>query len=328
MKIVITGGAGFIGQRLARRILELGTLPGPSGQSEPIDALVLADIATPAERPAWCDDRVRFVAGDIAAPDIARALIDRPDIGVFHLASIVSGGAEQDFDRALDINLAGHLNLLDALRRVGSRPRHVFSSSIACYGGAADGQVGDDTRHTPRTTYGMTKAAGELLVTDYTRKGFIDGRGGRLATVIVRPGKPNAAASGFASAIIREPLNGVDYTLPVPLDTVMAVTGYRTAVEALIALYALDGAQLGHDRALNLPNLSVSMAEMAESLHRLAAGRKLGRINVAVDPAISAIVAGWPRVVRSERGDALELPRDGGIDAVVGEYIEDYLGAG
>jgi nucleoside-diphosphate-sugar epimerase len=302
----------------------MGRLHGPSGAREPVDELVLSDIVLPPERPPGLDGRVRLVAGDIADPDTAFGLIDRPDIGVFHLASVVSGGAEQDFDRALRVNLDGHRNILEALRRHGSRPRHVFASSIAVYGGAVNAQVGDGARHAPRTTYGMTKSVGELLVNDYTRKGFVDGRGGRLATVIVRPGKPNAAASGFASAIIREPLAGVDYVLPVGLDTVMPVTGYRTAVDALTALYELDGARLGPDRALNLPNISVSMRELVESLRRVTGRRPLGRIEVAVDAGIAAIVAGWPTVVRSERGDALGLPRDKGVDNIVRAYVRDY----
>jgi nucleoside-diphosphate-sugar epimerase len=171
----------------------------------------------------------------------------------------------------------------------------------------------------------MTKAVGELLVNDYSRKGFIDGRSARLSTVIVRPGKPNKAASSFVSAVIREPLNGVDYELPVNLDTMMAVVGYRTVVEGIIALYEVGTDALGDDRAVNLPNISVTVAEMVESLKRVAVGRKLGRISVKVDPFVAPIVAGWPTHVDASRAAALALPQDAGVDPIIRAYIADYL---
>ena len=330
MKIVITGGTGFIGLRLARRILEIGHLHGPSGTLEPVDDLVLFDTVVPEERPSGLDARARLVRGEIADRDAVFKLFDRPDIGVFHLASVVSAGAEQDFDLALKVNLQGHIHVLDALRRVSSAgaspPRYVFSSSLAAYGGTAmPRHVTDATRETPQTTYGMTKAVGELLINDYSRKDFIDGRSGRLAAVIVRPGKPNKAASGFASGMIREPLNGIDFDLPIPLTSMMPVVGYRTVIECLIALYEVDGARLGDDRALNIPNVSVTMAEVIESLSRVAGTRKLGRINVVPDPFITAIVAGWPTHLEAARAGALGLPREPGIDAIIRAYIEDYV---
>ena len=326
MKVVITGGAGFIGLRLARRILEIGKLHGPSGKLAPIDTVTLFDVVVPYSRPADLDSRAHFVAGEISDRDTVFKIIDQPDIAVFHLASIVSGGAEQDFDLALKVNLDGHLHVLEAMRRLGSNPRYVFPSSIATYGGAAvPKQVGDTTRHTPQTTYGMTKSVGELLVNDYTRKGFIDGRSARLSTVIVRPGKPNAAASSFVSAVIREPLNGVDYVLPVALDTAMPVVGYRTVVEGIIALYETDGAKLGDDRAVNLPNISVTVGEMIESLKRVAVGRTLGDISVKIDPFVAPIVAGWPTHVDAARAESLGLPKDTGLDPIVAAYMADYL---
>jgi nucleoside-diphosphate-sugar epimerase len=238
----------------------------------------------------------------------------------------VSAGAEQDFDLAMRVNLDGHRNVLEALRAVGSRPRYVFASSLAVYGGEqACGAVRDDTYQSPQTTYGTTKAIGELLIDDYTRKGFIDGRCARLGMVIVRPGKPNKAASGFASAVLREPLGGIDYVLPVPATTKVAVAGYRSVVEGLLALYEIDGARLGHERALNLPTLSVSVAEMIDSLQRVAQGRKLGAIRVEPDEFTLSVVSGWPQALGSERATALGLPRDAHLDAIVRAYIEDYL---
>ena len=185
--------------------------------------------------------------------------------------------------------------------------------------------VGDTTKQTPQTTYGMTKAMGELLINDYTRKGFVDGRSARLPTVIVRPGAPNKAASSFASGVIREPLNGVECILPVGLDTIMPVAGYRTIVDGLVTLYEARSEEIGDDRAFNFPSLSVSVGEMIESLRRTAQGRPLGEIRVERDPRIEAIVATWPPYTSAERALALGLPRDANIDAIIGAYIADYL---
>lgn len=326
MKVVITGGTGFIGLRLARQLLAHGTATAPSGRKEPIDEMVLFDVVVPPQRPEGLDERVKIVAGEISDQKAVAALIDRPDIGVYHLASVVSGGAEQDFELALNVNLYGHLHLLEAIRKIGSRPRYLFSSSIAAYGGKAMPKAANDqTKQTPQTTYGMTKAVGELLVNDYTRKGFIDGRTARLPGVIVRPGKPNKAASSFISAVVREPLNGIDYVLPVPLDLHMPVAGYRTVVSALEALFEVDGAALGDDRGVNLPNLCVSVGDMAASLRRVAGDRKLGKIDVQPDDFVISIVSGWPMELGAERAEAIGLPKDTSLDDVIRAYMEDYL---
>lgn len=327
MKIVITGGTGFLGLRLARQILARGSATAPSGKKEPVDEIVLFDVVVPQTRPEGLDDRVKIVAGEIADEKAVSALIDRKDIGVYHLASVVSGGAEQDFNSALQVNLYGHLHLLEAIRKLGSRPRYLFSSSIAAYGGTQmPKRVTDQTKQTPQTTYGMTKAVGELMVNDYTRKGFIDGRTARLPGVIVRPGKPNKAASSFISAVIREPLNGIDYVLPVPLDLDMPVTGYRTVVSGLEALFEVDGAKLGDDRGVNLPNLDVKVADMIAALKRVAGMRKLGKIDVQPDNFVMSIVSGWPAHLDAARAEMLGLPKDKSLDDVIRAYMEDYLG--
>jgi len=326
VKIVITGGTGFVGLTLARQLLKRGTLPGPKGTPEPIDEMVLFDMVAPVEPPKGLDDRVKIASGQIAERDQVFHIIDRDDIGVFHLASVVSGEGEQDFDLAMRVNLDGALNVLEACRARNSRPRVVFTSSIAVFGGdGMPAKVGDSVKQTPQTTYGMTKAIGELLVNDYSRKGFVDGRSARLPTVVIRPGKPNKAASSFASGVFREPLNGQPCILPVAESTVMPVLGYRATVENLIRLYEIDGARLGTDRAVSLPSLDVTVAEMIASLKRASGNRHLGEIRVERDPFIEKIVAGWPVGSDGARAKSLGLITDDGLDAVVKGYIEDFL---
>jgi nucleoside-diphosphate-sugar epimerase len=326
MKVLITGGAGFIGIVLARKLLSLSGLTGPDGKRHKIEQLVLFDMVVPDKRPAGLDERARFVAGEIAdQPTVAR-LIDQPDMGIFHLASVVSGGGEQDFDLAMRVNLHGHLHLLEAARALGSRPRVVFASSVAVFGGSAMPKtVGDKVKQSPQTTYGMTKAVGELLINDYTRKGFIDGRAARLPTVIIRPGKPNKAASSFASGVFREPLNGEECVLPVGLRTIMPVSGYRTVVDGFLRLYEADGAAIGDDRAISFPAFNASVGEMIEALKRTATNRKLGPIRVAPDPVIEKIVATWPVDSSADRALALGLPQDRTLDPIIQAYIADFL---
>lgn len=326
MKVVITGGTGFIGRMLARRILELGQLTGPAGGREPVDEIVLFDAVEPPGPLPGLDHRARVVVGDISERARVFDLIDRDDIAVFHLASVVSGGGELDFDLALRVNLTGGLNVLEALRARGGAPRLVFASSVAVFGGAAmPTVVGDTTKRTPQTTYGATKAIGELLINDYTRKGFLDGRAARLPTIVVRPGRPNLAASSFASGVVREPLNGEPCVLPVPVETRMPVLGYRSAVEGFVRLHEVPGAALGDDRAINFPSLSVTVAEMIAALRRVADGRALGPITAAPDPAIEAIVATWPTESEFARAAALGLPIEANPDQIVRAYIEDFV---
>ncbi|MCP5368622.1 MAG: NAD-dependent epimerase/dehydratase family protein [Hyphomicrobiales bacterium] len=328
MKVVITGGTGFIGFRLARRLLERGQLTGPSGAPEAIDEMVLFDTAPAPADLSTAGVRVRVVTGDMADRATVAGLVDRDDISVFHLASVVSGGGEKDFDLAMGVNLYGGLHLFEALRARGGAPRLVFASSIAVFGGGAMAPVVDDfAKQTPQTTYGMTKAVGELMVNDYTRKGFLDGRAARLPTVIIRPGKPNAAASSFASAVFREPLMGRDYAAPVTPETAMAVLGARAAVDGLIHLHEVDGGDLGEDRAVQFPSLTLNVQEMVYALYRVAGDRPLGQVSFEPDPFVVDICSTWPRDARGTRAEALGFPQDADIDAIVGQFIEDYVDA-
>ena len=326
MKVVITGGTGFVGQLLGQRIAELGMLKGPKGEPEAVDEIVLFDVAAPSTQPQDLDRRIRIETGEIADAQAVRRAIDRPDSSIFHLASVLSGGGEQDFDLAMRVNLTGNLNVLEAARALGSRPKVVFASSIAVFGGSSMPKtVGDTTKQTPQTTYGTTKAIGELLINDYTRKGFIDGRSARLPTVIIRPGKPNKAASSFASGVFREPLNGVPCLVPVGEDTIMPVSGYRSIVEGFVKLHEADGAALGEDRAITFPGMNVTVKEMIEALRRVAGNRHLGEIRFERDPGIERIVETWPTALSFERARKLGLPLDKDLDSIVKSYIEDYL---
>lgn len=328
MKVVITGGTGFLGRRLAAALIARGRLIGPGGEAD-IDEIVLFDQTVPDDPAALKEvppGRVTLVAGDISDRPAVDALIDRDDTSVFHLASVVSGGGELDFDLAMRVNLTGGLNVLEACRARGSTPRLVFTSSIAAYGGdAMPDAVGDFTKQMPQTTYGATKSINELLINDYTRKGFLDGRTARLPTVVFRPGAPNAAASSFASAVVREPLNGIDYAVPVKPETAMPALGYRAVTDGIIALHELPGERLGSDRAVSLPSLSVTVGDVIEALPRAAGDRKLGRITVAHDPAIEAVVSTWPKATEHQRALDLGLPMESSIDEIIAYYIEDYV---
>lgn len=318
MRIVITGGCGFLGRRVAMRLLERGTARGA------VDELVLFDNAAPA-LPLPDDKRLKLVTGDIADRATAAQLIAPGTDAVFHLAAIVSGQAEADTDLGYRVNLDGTRAVLDACRALGAAPRLVFASSLAVYGGALPPEVGDDTALTPQSSYGTQKAIGELLVNDYSRKGFIDGRALRLPTVVVRPGLPNRAASTFASSMIREPLTGRDAVCPVAPDTVMALASPRRIVEGLVHALDLAGDALGASRSLQLPGFSVSVGEMAAALRRAGGEDAYRHISWRPDPQIQAIVGSWPQALAAPRAEALGFGRDTGIDEVIQAFVEDDL---
>ena len=318
MRIVITGGCGFLGRRLALLLLDKGTEAGE------VDELVLFDNA-PSALPLPDDKRVRLVTGDIADRETVGRLIAPGTDAVFHLAAIVSGQAEADTDLGYRVNLDGTRAVLDACRALGSSPRLVFASSLAVYGGKLPPAVGDDTQLTPQTSYGAQKAIGELLVNDYSRKGFVDGRALRLPTVVVRPGLPNRAASTFASSIIREPLAGKDAICPVSPETVMALASPRRVVAALAHALDIPGEALGTHRSLQVPGFSVSVGDMAAALRRAGGEDAYARLAWRPDPAIQKIISCWPMALATPRADALGFARDSGIDEAVQFFVEDDL---
>lgn len=314
MRVVITGGCGFLGQRVALQLLA----------QRDVDELVLFDNARPA-LPLPEDNRLRVVTGDIADSQAVRRAISAGTHSVFHLAAVVSGQAEVDTDLGYRVNLDGTRTVLDACRMLGTCPRVVFASSLAVYGGALPPAVGDDTPLTPQTSYGTQKAIGELLVNDYSRKGFVDGRAVRLPTVVVRPGRPNRAASTFASSIIREPLAGREAVCPVSPDTVMALASPRRIVAGLLHAHDLPADAFGASRSLQLPGFSVAVGEMAAAVRRAGGEPAYARIRWQPDPQIQHIISGWPQELRAARAEALGFAADTGIDEAIQAFVEDDL---
>jgi D-erythronate 2-dehydrogenase len=324
MRVLITGGAGFLGRRLARALLDRGWLAGPDGAPRPIERLVLLDLA-PAEEMG--DPRVEVVTGDLADGALLRRAVGDDTASVFHLAAVVSAQAEADFDLGMRVNLDGTRHLLDACRALARPPRLVSTSSVAVYGGVPPEGPTDDTALRPQSSYGAQKAVGELLVADYTRRGFVDGRVLRLPTVTVRPGRPNRAASSFASGIIREPLSGLEAVCPVSPETRVWIVSPRRAVEALVLGHELPSAALGEIRSVNLPGLSVSVAEMVGGLVEVAGPAAAARIRWEADAVVQRIVGSWPARWDVTRAARLGFTGDPDFTSVVRGYVEDELPA-
>lgn len=323
MKVLITGGAGFLGQRLARELLARGVLKDANGVPQPITELVLLDVASAPAFDAPHAVQVRSEVGDIAQRSVLERVIDARTEAIFHLAAIVSGQAEADFDLGMRINLDASRELLDVCRQCGHRPRVLFTSSVAVYGGDLPEMVQDDTALNPQSSYGAQKAIAELLLNDYTRRGFVDGRVLRLPTISVRPGKPNAAASSFASGIVREPLNGDAAVCPVAGSTRLWLLSPRKAIDSLIAGMELDAMALGNRRVLNLPGISVSVDEMVAALREVAGDVAAKRIVWEPDARVEKIVGSWPGRWDTSRAERLGLSGERSFADVIRAYLED-----
>eukprot|EP00899_Mesostigma_viride_P009937 jgi/Mesvir1/18945/Mv18916-RA.1 len=319
MKVIVTGGCGFLGRRLLSALLERGNLVNSEGREEQIDEIIVVDAIIDEK---LASTRVRLVQGDISGlHGVLPSLIDDQVGSIFHLAAVVSSQAEQDYDLGMRVNIDGLRAVIDSCRAretstgpSAKPPRLVFTSSVAVFGDSPP-VVTDATPATPQSSYGTEKAVGELLINDATRKGFLDGRVVRLPTIVVRPGKPNKAASSFASSILREPLHGLPAVCPVEGTVPLWVLSPDRAIDALIHAHNLPGERLGRQRTINLPGISVTVEEMVNALAR--AGGDTSLIRWERDEHIEKIVTSWPGKIETERGLELGFVADRDIDSII-----------
>jgi len=316
MKILITGGGGFLGFRLARTLLARGTLGGKA-----ISGVTLLDGAFPPGAEKL--QKVKAVTGDVSDEKTIASVCTPDTDAVFHLAAVVSGAAEADFDLGMRVNLKGMELLLAQMRKCSKPPRLVYTSSVAAFGGALPEVLDDSTLANPQTSYGAQKVIGEYLVSDYTRKGFIDGRALRLPTIVVRAGKPNAAASSFASGVIREPLNGLTSECPVAADTGVWLLSPGKVLDAFIHAWELPAEAWGTQRWLNLPGITATVAEMVEAMRKVAGDAVAKRVVYKADARIQAIVKTWPVNFRTPRALAMGFKPDANVESVIRDYIAD-----
>jgi nucleoside-diphosphate-sugar epimerase len=326
MHILITGAAGMIGRKLTERLVVDRALV-----NQPVDKLTLTDVVQPA-RPAGFSDHVKTRAADLADPGAAaKAVSERPDV-IFHLAGVVSGEAELDFDKGYRVNLDGTRALFEAIRKSsaeagdGYRPRLIFTSSMAVFGAPFPHAIPDDFHLTPLTSYGTQKAMCEAMLADYTRRGFLQGVGIRLPSIVVRPGKPNKAASGFFSGIIREPLAGEDAVLPVADSVVHTHASPRSAVGFLIHAANLPRDQIEPHVNLTMPGVTCTVAEQIEALRRIAGDKVAARIRREPDALIERIVAGWPQRLEARRARALGFQVEDSFDQIIRVHIDEDRG--
>lgn len=320
MKITILGGGGFLGRKLAARLAKDGALGGRA-----ITGLTLFDLHAPAAFDAPFP--LRCLGGDVAdAAAVAEAIPPGTEV-VFHLAAVVSAAAEADFDLGMKVNLHGTLAVLAACRALGTKPRVIFTSSVASFGGGQEAVVPDDGRQLPTNSYGAQKAIGELLLQDATRKGFLDAVNIRLPTVMVRPGRPNKAASSFVSAVVREPLLGLETNCPVPPEFAVWICSPRSAMEWFIHAATMDTSSMGADRGINPPGRSATVAKMLEALEAVAGTAAREKVGFAFDREVFDIVVGWPAAFAATRARRLGFVEQESLEDLVRAFIEDDLAA-
>jgi D-erythronate 2-dehydrogenase len=321
--VVVTGGSGFLGSRLARELLAAGSLPVAGHAARPLSRLTLID-RVPAPPDLAADRRVAVVCGDLGDLGVAAARDTLADAEVvFHLAAAVSGECEADFDLGLRANLHATQALLASCRALGTGPVVVFSSSVAVFGGTATTVITDDTRPDPQTSYGTQKVMCEYLLADYTRKGFLNGRAVRLMTVSVRPGRPNAAASGFLSGIIREPLAGQRAVCPVDPGTEVALASPTKAIGALLCAATSSDEAWGGRSAVTMPALTVTVADMAAALTRVAGPQVSALIDWVPDPVVARMFATWPARIRVDRAARLGLTPDPDFESIIRMHLAE-----
>ena len=320
MHILITGGAGFLGRRLVRAILARGSLAGPDGRQRAVERITLADVVAAT---GFDDPRVGALVGDLGDASLLDRAFEHGVESVFHLAAVVSGEAEADFDLGWRVNVDAMRSLLERCRALATAPHFVFASSCAAFGGPLPARVPDDQMPTPQSSYGAQKVVGEYYVHDYSRKGFLDGRCLRLPTVTVRPGTPNKAASSFASGIIREPLAGVESICPVTPATRMWLTSPATVVDNIIVGHETPASAFGHMRSANLPGISVTVREMVDALARVAGEAVAARVVWKRDPVIERIVLTWPTDFEAKLARTLGMRADTDFEGIIRAYVAE-----
>jgi D-erythronate 2-dehydrogenase len=316
MHVLIIGGGGFIGKRLTKDLLAKGGLV----QGE-ITKVTAVDIGIPDDMPE--DARLESIAADFSDDAVIKKLLQqKPDV-IFHLAAIVSGEAEKNFDLGMKVNFHASLQLLELCRQLSLRPRIVFASSCGVFGGDVSQVVNDETGPKPRSSYGTAKAMVELLINDYSRRGFVDGRSLRLPTIAVRPGKPNAATSSFLSSIIREPLNGKKATYPVSAESPFWLLSPKRVIHNFIHAANLDEKVLGDDRVINLPGITITVKEMINSLDKIAGSEAISLISHEPDAFLQSIVLTWPPHYDTKRANTLGFVGDASVDEIITTYIQE-----
>lgn len=321
MNILVTGAAGFLGRRLIEALLLRGSLTDRMGQSRPIGQIVAFDMV---ELTGINDPRVKVVCGDIANAHVLERLIDANTDSIFHLAAVVSSQAEADFELGMRINFSATQHMLERVRQLGTCPKWVMTSSVAVFGGQLPEQVPDNQVWAPQSSYGTQKAMNDLLLADYSRRAFVDGRSLRMPTIVVRPGKPNLAASSFASGIIREPLSGQTSVCPVPLDTRLWLMSPAQAIRNLIHGHELGSEQLTEGRVINMPGLSITVERMIDALRQTAGAQVAERIRLEPNQAIERIVGSWPGAFCATYSRDLGFTADERFTDVIEQFIHEY----
>jgi nucleoside-diphosphate-sugar epimerase len=313
MKLLVTGAAGFLGSRLIAALLQgRSRLPA-------ISSIVAADLAECPIR----DPRIQARTGSVGEPGFIESIVDRDVQVVYHLAAVLSGQSEAEFDLGMRVNVDATRGLLEAFRRIGTAPRFVFASSVAVFGGGLPEVVPEDMALMPQSSYGTEKAIAELLVSDYSRRGFVDGISCRLPTVAIRPGKPNSALSSFVSGIVREPLAGLDSLCPVPLDTRLWITSPETVTRNLLHAATLPASAMNGRRTVTLPGLCVTAGEMLDSLERLGGAAARALVRCEPDERMMRVVCTWPGAFDMTRALALGFAADADVDAIVLEFQQE-----
>ncbi|MHC5788333.1 D-erythronate dehydrogenase [Pseudomonas idahonensis] len=322
MNILVTGAAGFLGRRLIEALLQRGTLTDRHGQLQPIKRITAFD-REPVQ--GLDDPRVQVKEGDISDEQVLAKLIDADTDSIFHLAAVVSSQAEGDFELGMRVNFSATQGLLERVRQLGSSPKWVMTSSVAVFGGQLPENVDDDQVWAPQSSYGTQKAMNDLLLADYSRRGFVDGRSLRMPTIVVRPGKPNLAASSFASGIIREPLSGQASVCTVALDTRLWLMSPAQAIANLIHGHELAAECLSQGRVINMPGLSLTVAQMIDALREVAGDEVAQRIQLRPDARIERIVGSWPGAFSARYASELGFTADEDFIGVIRQFIQDYL---